>query len=1018
AEIWAGELNTPLEKISRDADFFSLGGHSLKAINIIAHVHKHFQVKLELDDIFAFPILSSLAQHIRSKEETIFTAIEPAEEKEFYPLSSAQKRLFILHRLEPDTIGYNLPGIMEWHGSIDKERLEHTIRQLIERHESFRTGFFMINDEPVQKIYPTEQVHFEVEYIEYEKARSEFIRYFDLSRPPLLRLGISKLKEDQYLVLLDMHHIIVDGVSEQIFMREFHTLYQGTALPILKLRYRDYAEWQNNEKRRMDLQKQEAYWLKQFAGETPVLDLPVDFKRPLIQDYKGDKMFFNLGLEETRRLKELTAKTTAVTLYMVVLAVVNVFLAKLSGQEDIIVGTPTAGRRHADLQGLVGMLVNTLALRNNPESYKTFNEFLKEIKTQTLEAFENQDFQFEELVEKVSPQRDLSRNPLFDTMFALHNQADDRPGEPAEPDKNKDKPNLHRFLTGISYFDLSFHAFESDNILKFSWHYSTALFKRETILRFTNYFHVLVAQLLANPDTPLAEIEIISTQDKNRILYEFNNTETDCPEHKTIRQLFAEQVTKTPDRIAVSSHGRLRRTRTNTDNNVMMSYRQLDEQSNQLAGLLIEKGALTDTIIGIIMERSVEMVISILAAWKSGAAYLPIDPQYPQERIDYMLKDSNAAILLTDEKKTGNCQCSIVNCQLPMSETRAALQHSHHLAYVIYTSGSTGKPKGVMVEHPGMLNHIYAKIKDLNLDKQSIIAQNASHCFDISVWQFFAALVVGGKTVIYNQDIVMDTGKFLSQVYNDRITILEMVPSYLSLFIDTLDGEDTLYSNCNWSLKYLLTTGEVIKPTLVNRCFEKFKNIKVVNAYGPTEASDDITHFIMAEPQGTSTIPIGTPLQNFKIYICDQGMKLCPIGVKGEILVSGIGVGRGYLNNTHKTHECFIKDPFRKAGGVRLYKTGDIGRYLEDGRIEFLGRSDTQVKIRGFRIEISEIEMSLLEHNMVKETAAVVRQDEKGIHYLCAYIVPHIGSEFQPDHLRQYLEEKLPEYMVPKAFVF
>ncbi|HLP44691.1 MAG TPA: amino acid adenylation domain-containing protein, partial [Candidatus Kapabacteria bacterium] len=482
---------------------------------------------------------------------------------------------------------------------------------------------------------------------------------------------------------------------------------------------------------------------------------------------------------------------------------------------------------------------------------------------------------------------------------------------------------------------------------------------------------------------------------------------TDYPGDKTIHQLFAEQAEKSPDSIAFV--GADLRVCPNC-----LTYHELNKQSDRLAGLLIEKGVQPDTIVAIMMERTIEMVIGLLGIMKAGGAYLPIDPNYPQERIDYMLKDSAAAILLTDYEREQR-----VDCQLTMVEQREAslhhssfsIQHSSHLAYVIYTSGSTGKPKGALVEYRGMMNHLYIKIDDLQINAESIVAQTASHTFDISIWQFFAALLVGGKIIIYSHSLLLEPDMFISRLTQDLITIMEVVPSYLSVLFDALErfGQTTL------TLKHLLVTGEELKPYLVKKWFKLFPGIRMVNAYGPTEASDDITHYIMDKMPELESIPIGRPLQNLKIYIIDKYMNLCPIGVKGEIVVSGIGVGRGYLNNEERTHSVFMADPFREKKEIRLYKTGDLGRWLPDGNIEFFGRKDYQVKIKGFRIECGEIENRLLEIHPIEEAVVIDREDSQGNKYLCAYMVS--SAELNPSEIKKQLSVIFPDYMIPSYFV-
>ncbi|HLP48759.1 MAG TPA: amino acid adenylation domain-containing protein, partial [Candidatus Kapabacteria bacterium] len=629
-----------------------------------------------------------------------------------------------------------------------------------------------------------------------------------------------------------------------------------------------------------------------------------------------------------------------------------------------------------------------------------FREFLRDVKERLLLVFENQEYPFEELVDKLLLPRDIGRNPLFDVMIVLQNM-NIVSTEQAKATVQADSMKGYQNIAQAAQFDLSLTAMESSRGLFLYFEYCTRLFKKETIERFILYFKKIAALVVQNPDLKIKDIEIISTEEKKQIMLEFNQTAAAYPHDKTIMQLFAEQAEKSPDHIAligpVQPVQPVRPVRP-----LNLTYRQLNEQSGRLAGVLTEKGVLADHIVAIMMERSIEMITGILGILKSGGAYLPIDPKYPQERIDYMLKDSAAKILLTVNDMIFNYH-----------QSSAIIPHSSpsNLAYIIYTSGTTGKPKGVMIEHRGMVNHIYAKINDLQLDESSIIAQNASQMFDISVWQFFTALIIGGKTVVIPNEIILEPLNFMAHVLENHITILEVVPSYLATLLDISTGEyASLY------LHYLLVTGEAVNPELLKKWFLKYPGIKVVNAYGPTEASDDITHYIMDKAPEMGQVPIGSPVQNMNIYILDKYMNICPIGVNGELMVAGTGVGRGYLNRPELTAEKFqFNRSYRSNKTNILYKTGDLARWLDDGNIEFLGRIDQQVKIRGFRIELEEIENMLAKHADIKEAVVAARKDKAGHNSLCCYFTAE--KEFTVSELRNYLSEGLPNYMVPAYFI-
>ncbi|HLP44614.1 MAG TPA: condensation domain-containing protein, partial [Candidatus Kapabacteria bacterium] len=671
-KTWSEVLHRDEDKISVLANFFELGGHSLKAAALSAKIHKEFDVNIPLVQFFKMMTIRELAQYIQQSEKDPYLEIERTEKKWYYPLSSAQKRLYFLQLLEETGTGYHINQALQLAGKIDVEKLANTFKTIIQRHESFRTSFIMVDEVPVQRIH--DEVPFAIEYLnqatdtfpQHGQTRT-FIRAFDLAKAPLIRVGLIKTAAEQALLMVDMHHIISDGVSLTLLVKEFLAIYEGRELAPLRLQYKDYASWQIH--RQEKLNKQETYWLNELGGEIPVLDIPLDFERPKIQGFTGSTVSFELDIDDTRALNSLALKQ-GTTLYMVLLAIYNIFLAKITNCEDIIVGTPTAGRLHSGVEQLIGVFINTLALKNVPYGEKCFHSFLAEVKENSLRAFENQEYPYEELVEKLNSERNTGRNPLFDTMFALQNldfPAIEIPGL---------KLNVYHYERGTSKLDLTFVAVEMDQRLSFTVEYALCLFKQETVLRFSDYYKKVVSAILANPDAKISEIEIISAKEKEQVLFHFNSTAVDYPQDKTVHQLFIEQAEKTPDHMALVG----------ADSQICpncLTYRQLNEQSNRVAGLLIEKGVQPDTIVGIMVERSIEMIIGIMGILKSGGAYLPIDPGYPPERIDYMLKDSRARVLNfenLDFEFVSNFGIRISNF------------NSSNLCYLIYTSGSTGKP--------------------------------------------------------------------------------------------------------------------------------------------------------------------------------------------------------------------------------------------------------------------------------------------------------------------------------------
>ncbi|UCH98493.1 MAG: amino acid adenylation domain-containing protein [Candidatus Aminicenantes bacterium] len=1033
--------------IGIDANFFELGGHSLNATILVSKIHKVLNVKVSLTQMFKAPTIRGLSEYIKDTSEDKYNDIEIVPQKDYYALSSAQKRLYLLHLMDEEGTGYNIPSVVKLKGVCDKVRLEDTFKWLIKRHDSLRTSLLMVEEEPVQRIHET--VGFGLEYDEammgdereqskkqLERITANFFKPFDLSRAPLLRVGLIKVDDrvPVHLLMVDMHHIISDGVSMEIFIREFMALYGGEELPPLRLQYKDYAQWQNREQESDSIKKQEAYWVKLFEGEIPVLTLPTDFPRPVVQSFAGDRLNFELGEEATRALRAL-ALEEGVTLYMVLVALFNLFLSKIASQEDIVIGTPIAGRRHADLIDIIGMFVNTLALRNDVPGHQPFREYLGQVKDNTLEAFENQEYQYENLVEKVAVVRDTSRNPLFDVMFILQNV--DSPkieirGLTLEP---------HLYNNYTSKFDLTLEAIEDDNALLFTFEYATRLFKKETIHRFIDYFKKITLSVKENPGQKISRIEIISPEEKKRILNDFNNTKVEYPKHKTIHRLFAEQVERTPGHIALLGVGTRFIASDLRKQAMHVTYRELNERTNQLGRVLIQRGVKPDTIVGIMMERSLEMIIGILGILKAGGAYLPIDPDYPDERSQYMLADSGAKILISDrdDVKTGHCSVFVLDlvhvihyetviqkkgagseqCSVP------TLLPATSLAYVIYTSGSTGKPKGVLVEHCSVVNILCDLQRKYPISQIDNYLFKTSVLFDVSVTELFGWFMGGGWLTLLEPLREKDPWAIMDVVERDSVTHINFVPSMFNTFVQILNPRNIHRLFC---LKYIFLAGEALLPELVEK-FRRFGSpILLENIYGPTEGTIYSSNYSLSQWQGTGNISIGKPMQNVTLYILDNYNRLQPVGIVGELCIGGLGLARGYLNRPELTAEKFDHDLWDYQDGnhrsyrfymsyisKRLYKTGDLARLWADGNIEFLGRIDHQVKIRGFRIEIAEIESSLSNHKAVRYIAVVANEDQNGDKDLCAYIV--LNEEVDVSELKIYLSEKLPSYMIPSYFV-
>jgi len=1018
AAVWAEVLGIGKDKISIGADFFELGGHSLSATTLVAKLHRAFGVSIPLVEVFHRPTIRELAQLIRETVGEEFVAVESVEKKEYYILSSAQKRLYILQQLDPDSVVYNMPIVIPLSARANIGKLEQVFLQLVQRHESFRTSFHMMEDEPVQEIHKT--VDFALEYFESD-AEVTFIRPFDLSRPPLLRVGLRKIRDNPCLLMVDMHHIISDGVSMQILERDFSLIYGGEELPALPVRYKDYSCWQNSRAQQTLLKEQENYWLKQFEEEVPVLELPCDYPRPAVQSFEGHGIGFQIGSEETKLLKKI-AREQGATMYMVLLTVYYIFLSRLSGQEDIVVGTPIAGRRHADLQQIIGMFVNTLALRNSPQKEKTFLGFLHEVKARALEAFENQSYPFEDLVEKVKVNRDISRNPLFDVMFSFKNIGENNEeitrDETATAGRQEPGQTSPGYEHRVSKFDMTLGGMELGNHLLFTIEYSTRLFKKESMERFITYFKRIAAYISKNPGKEILGIEIISQQEKEWILSDLNNTKIGYPGDQTLHRLFEQQARKNPDNTALFG---LHQKHESSHNMSHMSYKELNKKSQQLARLLRLKGAAADMIVGIMLERSLEMLIAIFGILKAGAAYMPIDPDYPPERIDYMLKDSGAKIFLTGQEIAGlNSPKTLNNCPKGANSINNLQLKGNNLAYIIYTSGTTGKPKGVMIEHRNVVRLLFNDKNLFDFGSCDVWTMFHSYCFDFSVWEMYGALLYGGKLIIISKMEARDPKRFLKILTEEGVTVLNQTPSaFYSIINDGLK-----YKESQLALRYIIFGGEALSPTKLKKWKERHHKTKLINMYGITETTVHVTYKeIEAKEIDVGASNMGTPIPTLSAYVLDKNLQLLPLGIPGEICVGGEGVGRGYLNRPALTQEKFIINPHKKR--ERLYRSGDLAKIMDNtGNMEYLGRIDQQVKIRGYRIELGEIENQLLIHKDIKEAVVMVREsttartgafgDEKD-KYICAYFVS--DKVVDPLKLREYLSRTLPEYMVPSYLV-
>jgi tyrocidine synthetase-3 len=1041
-EIWSDILGLDEELIGIDSDFFELGGHSLSGTELLAKIHKALDIKLALLDLFRLPTIRELAKLIKRTTKKIFDSINSVEEKEYYVLSSVQRRLYILQQLDLNSTAYNVPVVVVLEGELDGKKLEETFKILSNRHESLRTSFIIVEDTPMQKIH--REIAFEIQYYDASQVDGiikRFIKPFDFLKAPLMRVGLIKINPMRHLLMVDLHHIITDGISQNILLNDFLFLYNDIQLPLLRLQYNDYSEWQQNPETQNTLSKQEKFWLKEFDEEIPVLNIVTDYSRPPLQSVEGNSIPFEIGEEETTALNEM-ARLGNATLFMVLLAIYNIFLSKISAQENIVVGTPIAGRRHDNILKIVGMFVNTLAINAYPSGEKTFKEFLNEIIEITINAFENQDYQFVDLVEKIAIQRDMSRNPIFDTMFVLENTFPS-PGNLSKNELADLKIKPYQYESRTAKFDLSLNSFESEGKLYFSIEYCTKLFRDETIIRFIDYFKRIIRTVIDAPGKKISGIEITSVDDRRQLLYDFNVTTSEYQGDKTIHRIFEEQVLWIPDDIAVIGPSVM----AIHESSLQITYKELNEKSNRLAHILQSKGVGVDTIIGIMMERSVEMIIGILGISKAGGAYLPIDPYYPGERIYYMLKDSSSKILLTSREIANLSLLQAFNNSPKCTSSNLHLSPAPvtSLAYIIYTSGSTGKPKGVMIGNRSVVNLLLYLSKEYPVLPGDTYLLKTSYTFDVSVTEIFGWFPKGGRLAVLEPGAEKDPERIMRMVHDQGITHINFVPSMFNVLVDFLNS-----LNIHWlsSLKYIFLAGEALSPRVINKCRKLKSNHCLENIYGPTETTIYASRYSLSGWDGGTRIPIGKPLQDVKLYILSKYNNLQPIGIVGELCISGIYLARGYLNSPELTAEKFC---LRRPGGrflkklpreaselprknfllgvfyrsytshmsyisyLSYYKTGDLARWLPDGNIEFFGRADNQVKIRGFRIELGEIENRLLNHPGIKETVVSTQEDENGEKYLCAYIVS--AKDYVKSALQGHLAKELPDYMIPSYFM-
>ncbi|HLJ26155.1 MAG TPA: amino acid adenylation domain-containing protein [Candidatus Angelobacter sp.] len=1044
AEVWQAVLG--LKAIGAYDNFWELGGHSLLATQVVSRLKEKFHIPLPLRALFEMPTIDKLAERVRLQLESASSAIpsEPSAESEAQKepirrvdrngklaLSPSQERLWFINQLEPENTAYNVPQAVRIQGPLEVEALERTLREIVRRHESLRTRFVSMNSEPQQVIDSGLSVELPVTELSHlpeaervaeaqRLAREDTRQPYDLARGPMFRMKLLRLASQDHVLVFNMHHIIADSWSTVVLLREVSAIYnsfsngQPSPLPELDIQYADFSAWQRELLSGPLLEKQLEYWKRKLAGVEPQM-LPTDRPRAGIQRTDGAVARFTVPIELTEALRTLSRKQGA-TLYMMLLAAFQSLLGRYSGQSDIAVGSPIAGRLRTETEELIGIFINTLVMRTDLSGQPNSMELLRRVKETTLEAYAHQEIPFEKLVEVLLPQRDLARSPLFQVLFILQNV----PWTAFELGAAKMLPL--ELDNGAAQFEITLILVETSSGMEGCISYYTDLYDAATISRMIEHYQMLLSGVVENPNQPMAWLPLLTANERQRVVEEWNRTEAQYPLDKCVHELFEEQVARTPRAVAVVDEYR------------QFSYQELNRHANQIAHHLRTLGVGPDVVVGLCMERSVEMVVGMLGVLKAGGAYVPFDPEHPTERLAYMMQDVQLNFLLTQERLrdifagfTGHVICVDTHHLGKVLEENDANPDvsgvaPENLAYVIYTSGSTGRPKGVgMTQGP---LHTLVRWQLMSTPGPQRTLQFTPLTFDVSFQEIFATLCSGGSLVLISNDARRDPSE-LWKVLCDR--------EVERLFLPFIALQELAEAACaaEWestSLREVMTAGEQLKVTpALQRFFDRLPVAILENQYGPTETHIVTAYRLRATPKEWPQLPpIGKSIANNQAYVLDENYTPLPIGVPGGLYLAGAGLARGYWNRPDLTAERFLPNPLSVRGGERMYLTGDRARWLPDGNLEFLGRVDHQVKIRGFRIELGEIEAALQEHGGVRQAVVIAREDETGDKRLVAYVVPEQAdesgngsgrAELQISELREHLLGKLPEYMMPSAYV-
>ena len=991
--IWEEVLE--VEKIGVTDDFFELGGNSLIVAQVINRIYKKLGKSISFKSYFTNPTIEKLSKELTDNE---YSSIPQVKIAESYPLTPSQHRLWVLSQLDGGDLAYNMPSAVKLVGDINAILIERVFVELVNRHEILRTTFGIDESGEIrQYVRAINQLDFSLEIKDFGKKKNQQkvvldylqkvnTRAFDLENGPLIRANLIKLKKDEGIFFLSMHHIIGDGWSQEVLVSElvknYNTLLNNQMLvvPELKIQYKDYAVWQNENLQNKAHQEAEKYWLTQFSGELPVLDLPAYKTRPLVQTFNGARLSHQYSLSFLQKLKDFSNEND-VTLFMTLMAGVNALMYRYSSQNDIIIGTPIAGREHPELEHQIGLYLNTLAIRTKIDNNQSFLELVKQEKDLLLNAYEYQSYPFDKLIGKLNLKRDLSRSALFDVMVVLQNQKQLKDVKSADDIKGIQFVD-YPLENNSTQFDLSL-VFTEGSGLNMEIVYNTDVYEASFMSDIFAHLEQLLTEAIKQPVIRIQEINYLSKREEKQFLVDYNQTESEYPKEKTIVELFEDQVLKTPESIAVSFEG------------IEVSYEKLNEEANQLAAYLIDNYNIkANDVIGIKLERSEQVIVAMLGIMKAGGAYLPIDIKYPEKRIDYIKNDSGSKLIYDDAEllKFKEVKSNYSTANL------GKRNRADDLAYVIYTSGTTGNPKGVMLKHLNLNNFVHTY--DL---EPSISSLTCNYIFDVSVMGIFTSILSGSKLIIPSLEVVFSPKDYAAFLFENKVSHCYLHPMHLKDIALHLDAYEEVY------LKRILIGVEPIKFETIEWYLDN--NIKVVNGYGPTECTICSTFYDVEKILNKNKIiPIGKPLSNTHSFVLNDKQKLVSTGVAGKLYVSGAGVAKGYINNEHLTKEKFIPNPFLQ--GEYMYDTGDFVRWLPDGNIEFVGRKDTQIKIRGYRIELGEIEYALQEEENIQEAVVLIRE-LAGEKTIVAFLV---GNEIEVDQLRSQLLQKIPAYMIPNHY--